>query len=355
MRCRHFSCFKLGFKAVLRAVCLVGNHHDVAAVRQHGEEILVLARHELLDGRKDNAARGPVGQLGAQILPRAHLHRLLAQQVLRQAEHAKQLAVQVIAVGDDHDGRVLHRGFLHHPGGKAGHGDALAAALGVPDHAALAFDRWRAVRARGFNDPVDGQTHGMKLVVAGNFLDQRAVVLEQHEVAQVVQQVLRRQHAAHQRLQLVEFAERVQRHAVNGAPGHEALRVGGQRSQQRLGAVRDDQDFVGLEDIRNLLFVGLDLVVGFPDIGLLVGRVLQLDQYQRQTVDEQDDVRAARVFRPLEGELVDRQPFVAPGLAPVNKPHEVTPRFAVLLVLHRHAAHQQLVEMPVGRQQRRNP
>ena len=73
--------------------------------------------------------------------------------------------------------------------------------------------------------------------------------------------------------------------------------LAGQRTQPRLGAVRDHQHLVVLEHVGDLFLVGLDLVVGFPDIGVLVGRVLQLQQHQRQAVDEQDDVGPARVVR----------------------------------------------------------
>ena len=113
-------------EAILGAVRLVGHHHDIRARGQHREAVFILARHELLDGGKDNAATGAVGQLLAQVTAGSHLHRLLTQQILRQREHAEQLAIQVVAVGDHHDGRVLHRCLLHHPGGEAGHGDALA-------------------------------------------------------------------------------------------------------------------------------------------------------------------------------------------------------------------------------------
>ena len=103
-----------------------------------------------------------------------------------QAEHAKELPVQVVAVGDDHDGGVLHRGFLHHTGGKAGHGDALAAALGVPHHATLAGGSGPGCGDHFFN----GGAHRVELVVARNLLDQLPVILEQDEVTDVVQQVL---------------------------------------------------------------------------------------------------------------------------------------------------------------------
>ncbi|MCY1361007.1 hypothetical protein D9M69_476580 [compost metagenome] len=71
----------------------------------------------------------------------------------------------------------------------------------MPDHPALV----RAARARGADHLLDRRTHGMELVIAGNLLHQPAIVLEQHEVAQVIQQHRRLQHATHQRLQLVEL------------------------------------------------------------------------------------------------------------------------------------------------------
>ena len=91
-----------------------------------------------------------------------------------------------------------------------------------------------------------------------------------------------------------------------------------------------------------------------PHISVRVGRVLQLDQHQRQAVDEQDDVGPARVVRPGDGKLVDRQPFIARRISPVNQAYEVASRFAVKGVLHRHACHQQSMELPVGGQQHRS-
>ena len=300
-----------GLKAVLRAVGFVGNDHDVAALGKHREHVLVLARHELLDGGEDDAARGPIAQQLAQFLPRAGLHRLLTQQVGAQAEHAEQLAIEVVAVGDDDDGGVLHRRLLHHAGGEAGHGDALAAALGVPDHAALAAHAGGAALAGRGHHLRDGRTHRMELVVASNLLDQRAVILEQHEGAQVIEQGRRRQDPAHQGFQFVELTQRVELHPVDGAPLHEALGIGRERPHPGLGAIRDEQQLVVLEHIRYLRLVGLNLVVGLPDVGGLVRRVLQFQQRQRQAVDEQDDVRAARVVRPFDGELVDRPELIA--------------------------------------------
>ena len=213
-------------------------------------------------------------------MPRAGLHRLLTQQVLRQAEHAEELAVKVIAVGDDHDGRVGHRGLLHHTRGETRHGDALAAALRVPHHAALALHAAGRTGPRRRHHLRDGRAHRMELVVARDLLHQRAaqptILFEQHEVAQVVQQIRRGQHTAYQCLQLVELAQRVERDAVDGAPRHEAFAIGRERAHQRLGAVGDDQQRVVLKNVGNLRLVRLQLVVCLPDVGILVGRVLDL-------------------------------------------------------------------------------
>ena len=129
--------FQLRFKAVLRAMRFISDYHDVVPVGKHREVVFILAGHELLDGGEDDAARRPVREFGAQVLPGVGLHRLFAQQILRQRKDAKQLAVEVIAVGDDDNRRILHRRFLHHPRREAGHGDALAAALCMPDHPTL--------------------------------------------------------------------------------------------------------------------------------------------------------------------------------------------------------------------------
>lgn len=339
------------FETVLGAMRFVCNHHDVAPVRQQRKAVLILARHELLDGREYDPARRAHRKQLAQLLAAVRLHRLLAQQVVRQAEHAEQLAVEVVAVGDHHDGRVLHRRLLHHPRRKAGHRDALATALRVPHHAALLRTPW----ARRRHHLPDGRPHRVELVVAGDLLDQHPVVLEQHEEAQVIEQHRRRQRAAHQGLQFVELAERVEGVAVDGAPAHETLGISRQGTEARIGAIGHHQQAVVVKQLRNLRLVGLDLLERAPDIGMRIGRVLQLDQHQRQAIDEKHDVRPAGVLRAPHGELIDRQPFVGGGIVPVDQPREITPGFAVAGHIHRHPAHQQAVKAPVRTQQGRHP
>ncbi|MNR48068.1 hypothetical protein D3C85_1672600 [compost metagenome] len=56
-----------------------------------------------------------------------------------------------------------------------------------------------AAGARRSYHLLNGSAHGMELVIAGNLLYQPAVIFEQHEVAQIVEEHLRGQCTAHQR------------------------------------------------------------------------------------------------------------------------------------------------------------
>ena len=59
----------------------------------------------------------------------------MAEQVLAAREGAEELVVEVVAVGEDDDGRVLHRRLARDHAGVEGHRQALARALRVPDDA----------------------------------------------------------------------------------------------------------------------------------------------------------------------------------------------------------------------------
>ena len=107
----------------------------------------------------------------------------------------------------------------------------------MPHHPALALYLVRAVGPGSRDYMLNGGAYRVVLVVAGNLLNQAAIVLKQHKAAHIIQQHRRRQHALHQRLQLVECAQRVQVHPVDGAPLHETLGVGRQAAQAGLAAV----------------------------------------------------------------------------------------------------------------------
>ncbi len=126
----------LAAEAILVAVRFIRDHDNVLPRAQLGHRFTFF-RHEFVYGGEHHAAARPVQQL-AQMLAPAGLHRCLAEDVMAALELAEKLVVEVVevvAVGQHHERRVLHRGLADHAGGEEEHGEALAAALRVPDHA----------------------------------------------------------------------------------------------------------------------------------------------------------------------------------------------------------------------------
>ena len=74
----------------------------------------------------------------------------------------------------------------------------------MPDHAAFALAVAAGVQTGGRHHLADGGADRMKLMVTGDLLHQLAVIFKQHEVTQIIEQKLRRQHAAHQGFQLAK-------------------------------------------------------------------------------------------------------------------------------------------------------
>ena len=118
--------------------------------------------------------------------------RRLAQQVLAHAEGAEQLIVEIVAVGQHDQRRVLHRRVLDDLARIEGHQQALAGALRVPDHADLAVAVRRGRCQRAFHRAA----HGVELVVAGeDFDDLAAGVAEDDEILEQVQEAAAVEHA----------------------------------------------------------------------------------------------------------------------------------------------------------------
>ena len=212
-------------------------------------------------------------QLGAQVGAVGRLHRRLAQQLVAARERAEQLVVQVVAVGEHDDGRVLHRRAQDHPAGIERHRQALAGALRVPDHAdapvalLAAGRRPGVVAARSSAKPcacassariapqrlLQRDVDGVELVVARHLLDELAAarVLEHDEVPDQIEEAALLEHAFQQHLQLgAGSAASVL--ALDGAPRHEPFPAGAERADARLRAVGDDQRGVGREQRRDL-------------------------------------------------------------------------------------------------------
>ena len=76
-----------------------------------------------------------------QVLPALGLYRRLPQQGASGGEGVEELVVEVVAVGDHDDGRVGQARLTDQRAGQHQHGQRLARALGVPDHAAATVAR----------------------------------------------------------------------------------------------------------------------------------------------------------------------------------------------------------------------
>ena len=239
------------------------------------------------------------------------------------------MIVEIVTVGQHDDGGVPHGRLAHDASGVEGHRQALARPLGVPDHAdppvAAGAARLAARLVAAGRVPVrdsllqrrraqrfsDGGLHRVELVVPRHLLhqDPAAVVLEHDEVADQRQHPAPGEDAFEQHLQLRQ-ARVGQRLARDRPPRLAPLAAGRQCPDARLQPVRHDERRIEDEQRRDLRLVGLKLLEGRPDRGILVDGVLQLHDGQRQPVDEQHDIEPALVSVLDHGELVDREPVV---------------------------------------------
>ena len=89
-----------------------------------------------------------------------------------------------MAVGHDHESGVLHAWIGEQLARQTRHLDALTSALGVPHHSTLLV----AIRPAGLDDPFDGFSDGMKLVIGGDLLDDLPVFLKEAKMTNELQQ-----------------------------------------------------------------------------------------------------------------------------------------------------------------------
>ena len=252
------------------------------------------------------------------------------------------LAVEIVSVGHQQEREVAFQ-LPPHLLGEEGHGIGLAAPLRVPEHPEppkvgmcpldnvdwplgdvgrrLLRDHWprrQVLRERtrfkwqfhdampqaplrrelqlqfflarhGRHRPIDAQY----LVVSGNDLPRgaRLALVEQDEVLDNVEQPIVRQHAVQQHLGFQAALVRL----VEPLPLGKVLPLAGDRTVAGAVAVRDDQEGVVMEGMGDDVLVhvvGEVVVEALADV--LVDR-LQLDEDQRQAVDETDQVGAAVV------------------------------------------------------------
>ena len=92
------------------------------------------------------------------------------------------------------------------------------------------------------------------------------------EIAQDVEEPLGCEHALEQYLEGWSVRDDVT--PVNGLPRCIMLEAASEGTHRRTGAIRDDCDDVGNEDAGDLTPIGLDLVPGVAESGVLVSRIL---------------------------------------------------------------------------------
>ena len=102
---------------------------------------------------------------------------------------------------------------------------------------------------------------------------------------------------------------------LDGAPALEAFLISTQGAQAGLDAIADHQQHIGREQVGDVLLVGLQLVERGPDVGLVIGGVLEFDHRQGQTIDVDHQIRAEVVPGALDRELVHHQPIIGGRVA----------------------------------------
>ena len=129
----------------------------------------------------------------------------LTQQIACPSEHPEQLPIQVLAVGDHHQGGVLQTWIGEQLARQTRHLDALACALGVPDHPTLLV----AIRSACFDDTFHCCSDGVELVVGSDLFDDLPVFLKQTKTTNELQQSPLVEDPSHQGLQVTVVAQRI--------------------------------------------------------------------------------------------------------------------------------------------------
>src|SRR5713226_4269305 len=124
----------------------------------------------------------------------------------------------------------------------------------------------------------------MELVIASKDLRNTAAgIAKDDEVFHEIEEAALIEDALENRFQ---FRRALGRQVVagNGPPWHETLTLGSERTDARGKAIRNDQHRVRAEQRADLRLVGLQLIEGAVERGVLVAWVLEFDHTQGQAV-----------------------------------------------------------------------
>jgi hypothetical protein len=286
-----------------------------------------------------------------------------------------ELGLEVLAVGDHHHLEAAQRRVGTQLAHQEHHGEALAAALGVPDDAAAAVGLAVLAARLAALQALHGPGDAAELLVAAHQLDGLAAdVHEQGVVAHDVEQVGPGEHAGDQALLGGEV-----RHAeIDGhlrlahrrhrLPAQVVGEAGADGADTGLVEVAGHQELAGGEQRRRalvladlalqkaLVVVAAQLVHRLAD-PLRHAAALALHHHQRDAVDEQHQVRdhvalgAIVAGRALHLELVDHREDVVGGLVPVDVAQGLAAAAVpALQPLYREAVQEQLGGLLVGLQ-----
>ena len=212
--------------------------------------------------------------------------------------------------------------------------------------------------AAGADGFFDRRVDRVKLVIAGDDLVQPValgVFPEDDEMLEQFEEPALLEDPPDEHLDFVTRLRRIA-FAVDGAPDLEPFLVGRERADARLRAVAHHEEFVVVQQRGDFSPVGLELLEGIPNRGLLVGRIFQLDDRERETIEKNHDVGPAVVAGFDDGELIHREPVVRERVVEIHQSHLVALDRAVGPgILHVHAIAQHLVKGAVRPGERRRP
>ena len=263
-------------QACLRTVCLVADADDIGAV---GEQVDVLG--ELLYGGEEHAAAGASLQLGFQVLAALHLlYYAVAHKLLGVQQQARQLVVEVGAVGDEDDGGAAQGFALHQQSRQEEHRQRLTAAGGAEVGAALAVTA--RVEFAVVEDILVQGSGGEVLRVAA---DELALVFrgvgEVDEVVDDVNKAVLTEQSRHHRLQRGDAAVGLVL-GVDLAPAVEEFVRSVECAEFVVHAIGDDDEGGVFEQCRYVAAVADgQLLIGILNGGVLLDGALELEHHDR--------------------------------------------------------------------------
>lgn len=191
------------------------------------------------------------------------------------------------------------------------------------------------VRLGGAERRIDGLAHGVELMVGAQYLDLLPVLLRAaDEAAEQLDEAALLEHPAEEDVEI--GVARVLQLAVYGLPLHESVLARCDGPGLGRSQVAHHAEGVVDEQRGDLLHVVAQLGVGLRDVGCLARGGFQLDDHQRQPVDEDDDVSSSHrtlLDRPL---VRDREP-VAHREVVIHQPHQPGALLFAVEVVDRHA------------------